>query len=300
MNRPRIDGMSRRHFLELGAAAGLGLAGLPALLRAEEKKADPFGGFTLGVQSYTFRQFKLEQALKRIHDLGLHYVELTNGHVPLKSTPEQIQAVLKLCREYDITPVAFGVEPFSKNHDENKKRFELGQALGLKTLTADPSPDSFDSLDKLCDEYKISIGIHPHGPQGKNLHRWYSAEAIMDAVKDHHPLIGSCLDTGHLIRAGILGKKLDSAEQVRVMGARNFGLHLKDNDNDAEKRTGNGADSNVVLGKGQLDVAALLKALREVKFKGYLSIEYEAHASDPSPDVHACVEVFKESVKKLA
>src|SRR5207249_961137 len=113
-------------FLQIGAAAGLGLAGLPAGLRAEKKVtvADPFGGFTLGVQSYTFRQFKLEQALKRIHDLGLHYVELTNGHVPLKSTPEQIQAVLKLCREYDITPVAFGVEPFGKNHDENKKRFE--------------------------------------------------------------------------------------------------------------------------------------------------------------------------------
>ena len=31
-------------------------------------------------------------------------------------------------------------------------------------FSADPDPDSFDSLDKLCDEYKIAIGIHPHGP----------------------------------------------------------------------------------------------------------------------------------------
>ena len=62
--------MSRRRFLEVGTAAGLGLAGLPARLRAEEKKADPFGGFTLGVQSYTFRQFKLEQIYLQHAALG--------------------------------------------------------------------------------------------------------------------------------------------------------------------------------------------------------------------------------------
>ena len=51
---------------------------------------------------------------------------------------------MKLCKDYDITPVAYGVEPFSKNHDENKKRFDLGKALGIKTLTADPTPRPHD------------------------------------------------------------------------------------------------------------------------------------------------------------
>ncbi len=203
--------------------------------------------------------------------------------------------MLKLCKEYDITPVCWGVSGFSKNHDANKKLFDLGKALGLKSLSADPDPDSFDSLDKLCDEYKIAIAIHPHGPQpDKKLHRWYSAEKIMEAVKDHNELIGSCLDTGHLIRAAQLGEVLDPAKQVLVMGKRNFGLHLKDHDN---KR-----GTDVVFGKdgGVLDMVALLKALREVKFKGHLSIEYEAKADEPSEDVAACVEVFKESVKKLS
>jgi sugar phosphate isomerase/epimerase len=218
----------------------------------------------------------------------------------MASTPAQIKALLKLCRDYDITPIAFGVEGFSRNHAVNQKKFEFAKAMGIKYLSADPDPDSFDSLDKLVAEYQIAIAIHPHGPQRKNLHRWYSAEVIMEAVKNHHPLIGSCLDTGHLIRADILGKKLDPAQQVRVMGARNFGMHLKDNDNEAEQRGVNAEDSNVVLGKGRLDVLAVLKALREVKFKGYISIEYEAHANDPSPDMKACVEVVKDAVKKLA
>ena len=53
----------------------------------------------------------------------------------------------------------------------------------------------------------------------------------MKAVKDHNELIGTCLDTGHLIRMAQLGEKLDPAEQVKVMGDRNFGMHLKDHDN---------------------------------------------------------------------
>ena len=162
-------------------------------------------------------------------------------------------------------------------------------------MSANPTPDSFDSLDKLCDEYKIAIAIHPHGPTGGGkLHRWYSAEVIMAAVKDHHELIGACLDTGHLIRCAQepFNKKLDPAEQIRIMGARNFGIHLKDHDNKA--------DTDVVYGKGVLDVPAVLKALRDVKFKGHISIEYEAHPEDPSPDMKACLEVFKESVKTLS
>ena len=168
----------------------------------------------------------------------------------------------------------------------------LGLLAVLVLGSADPAPDSFDSLDKLVEEYQISIGIHPHGPVGKNkLHRWYSAEVILAAVKDHNPLIGTCLDTGHLIRSAQLGKKLDPATEIRVMGARNFGIHLKDHDN--ERR------ADVVYGKGVLDVPGVLKALREVNFKGYISIEYDAHPEDPSPDMKACVEIFKDAVKSL-
>src|SRR5262249_23720237 len=100
-----------------------------------------------------------------------------------------------------------------------------------------------------------------------------------------------CLDTGHLIRSAQLGKVLDPAEQVRVMRDRNFGLHLKDHDN--QRRT------DVPFGKGALDVAAVLKALRDVKFKYMISIEYEANPEEPTADVRQCVALFKDAVRKL-
>lgn len=283
--------LHRRHFLRAGAAALAGLAAIPSVHAADDKK-DEFGGFALGIQSYTFRKFNLEQALKRMKDCGVAYGEFFNGgnQIPKSASAEQLQAMLKLCKEYGITPIAYGVEGFSKNGDANKKVFDFAKSLGVKSISADPTVDSFDSLDKLCAEYKIAIAIHPHGPGS----RWTDAEQIMKAVKDHHPLIGTCLDTGHLIRMAQVGKKLDIAEQVKIMGARNFGIHLKDHDN--KRKT------DVIYGKdgGVLDVLSVLKALREVKFTGSISIEYEASENEPTADVKACIDVFKEAVKKLS
>jgi phosphodiesterase/alkaline phosphatase D-like protein len=48
--KPSTD-LSRRQFLQAGAAATVGLAALSAWTRAEKNNEDAFGGFTLGVQS---------------------------------------------------------------------------------------------------------------------------------------------------------------------------------------------------------------------------------------------------------
>jgi sugar phosphate isomerase/epimerase len=294
-----MSGLSRRNFLHAAAGAA-GVTMFDAVARAgqprqqPDKEKDPFGGFTLGVQSYSYRRFTFERALEQIQMLGLRYVELYRGHLPTTATEAQIKAARNLLEKHRITPIAFGVENFTKDNAANRRLFEFGRRLGVRYLSADPSPDSFDSLDKLVAEFNIGIAIHPHGPQGKQLHRWYSAEEIMKAVRDRHRLIGSCLDTGHLIRCAQdpFNRKLDPAQQVRHMGPRNFGLHLKDHDN--KTRT------DVVFGRGPLNVGNVLRALREVKFAGYISIEYEANEKNPTPDIRACLDVFRDAVRKLA
>jgi sugar phosphate isomerase/epimerase len=279
--------MNRRAFLASTAAATAGLFAARPILAAEEN------AIGLGVQSYTFRNFDLEPALKRMKELGLKYAEFYSKHIPPDSSETKLKGILDLCKEYGVKPVGFGVSRFTKDHDANKKLFDFGKAVGLKYLSADPTPDSFDSLDKLCEEYKIAIAIHPHGPSGKGRHQWWSAEVIMKAVKDRHKLIGACLDTGHLLRMAQLGEKLDPAQQVKVMGDRNFGMHLKDHDN--KRKT------DVVFGDptGILDVAAVFKALREVKFAGAVSIEYEANPQEPTADMKKCVEYVRKTVDKL-
>jgi inosose dehydratase len=281
--------MNRRAFLATTAAT---VASGFAAGRAPVFESDLAA--RLGVQSYTFRNFDLEPALKRIKELGLKNAEFYQKHIPPETAGEKLKDILKLCGEYEVKPVGFGVQRFTKDHDANKKLFEFGKALGIKYLSADPTEDSFDSLDKLCEEYKIAIAIHPHGPSGKGgRHHWWSAEIIMKAVKDHNKLIGSCLDTGHLLRMAQLGEKLDPAQQVKVMGERNYAMHLKDHDNTRK--------TDVVFGDptGTLDVAAVFKALKEVKFTGTVNIEYEANPSDPSADMKKCVAYAVEAARKV-
>jgi len=288
--------ISRRQFVQAGAVA-LGAAAVPGLSQAAAVRQDndPFGGFTVAIQSYSYRNFQpLEKALEQIQMIGVRNVELYRGHLPTTATDAQLKAARNLMEKYRVTPVAFGVERFTKDHEANRRLFTFARNLGVRYLSADPDPDSFDSLDKLVAEFNIGIAIHPHGPSGKQLHRWYSAEVIMDAVRNRHRLIGTCLDTGHLIRSAQepFNRKLDPVQQIRHMGARNFGLHLKDHDN--KTRT------DVVFGRGVLNVPNILRALRDVKFGGYIAIEYEANPNNPTADIRACLDVFRESVRKLS
>ncbi|MBY0459944.1 MAG: sugar phosphate isomerase/epimerase, partial [Gemmataceae bacterium] len=91
--------LSRRQFLVTGAATAAGL-----LATRHASAADDFAGFTVGVQSYTFRNFDLEQMLKRTKELGLKSAEFYSKHVPPDADAEKLKAILKLCKEYEITP----------------------------------------------------------------------------------------------------------------------------------------------------------------------------------------------------
>src|SRR5438876_7003250 len=137
--------LSRRQFLQTSAAA----LAAPALMQAAQpRQDDPYGGFTVGIQSYTYRRFTFERALEQIQMLGLRHVELYRGHVPTTATEAQMKAARSLLEKYRITPIAFGVERFTKDHAANRRLFVFARDLGVRYLTADPDPDSFDSLDK--------------------------------------------------------------------------------------------------------------------------------------------------------
>src|SRR5262245_4067559 len=84
MMRQPDSAITRRDFVHFSAAL-LG-ASCCGKLWADEKKSDAYGGFTVGAQSYCFRNFDREQALKKIQALGLHYVEFFQKHAPLEST----------------------------------------------------------------------------------------------------------------------------------------------------------------------------------------------------------------------
>lgn len=274
---------SRRSFLKAAAAGVAAAAVLPSLSLGKDADAHDgehgFGGLPLGLQSYTLRSMSLEKCLDTmVNNLHLKYVEIFPGHHPNTSARQ----VAEMAQKHGIDIVAYGVVPFSKKTDENRKHFEIGKALGIKSLSCDPDPDAFDSLDKLVEEYKIAAAIHPHGPG----HRWAKIETIHDAVKDHHKLIGLCADTGHLIRA-----EQDPLEALHVFKDRLFGLHLKD-----FKKLGPDKWEDVPASEGSLDTDAVVKFLLENKFHGAISIEFEGE--HPVDATKKTIERVRAAVKK--
>ena len=286
MNNLTID---RRTFVAGVASVAVGCS----QVSADESKSDRFGGFQVGVQSFCWHRFPLHKTLVDIQNLGLKYVELFPGHAPLENSPAQTREVVRQCQDHDVKPIAYGVLNVTDDHDANKKTFDVAAELGVRSLGADPQWDSFDSLDKLVEEYKIPIAIHPHGPVRQQLHPWHRAEIILAHIRHHHPLIGTCLDTGHLIRCAQepFRIELDPAAQIRMMGKRNYGIHLKDSNNET--------DINVVYGRGTLDVPSVLRALREVQFDRHISIEHEAHPEDPVPEIRENIALFHQAITRI-
>ncbi len=284
--------LSRRKFLALtsAAAAGATFFDAPQVLRAAglADKKDPYGGFPMGAQSYSLRKFNVHDAIRHLQGMGLHHVEFFNAHLNVNSTDEQIAALKKVLDKADISISAHGVNGFNKNHDANRKIFDFAKRAGIRTITANPTRDSFDSLDKLVEEYGIRIAIHNHGPGAL----YDKAKDTIDAIKDHHKLIGACVDTGHYIRSAE-----DPAEVVLALGDRVYGVHVKD-----DTHKGDRGSHNVVIGEANLDVVALFKALRKVKFPadGSLSLEYEANADNPMEDMKQCLVVAREAIAKSA
>jgi sugar phosphate isomerase/epimerase len=277
--------MNRRTFVGLSAAA----AGAACLRwpRVAAGDTESFGGFTLGVQSYSLRGYSAADAMQHAADLGFKHVEFYPGHFPLDSTDEQIDERKSTMSGLGMAILGHGVNGFDADHEANRRIFEFAKKAGIKNLSADPSPDSFDSLDKLVAEYDIRIAIHNHGPSA----RYDKVVDVLKAVETHHPLIGACADLGHFIRSGE-----DPVEVIRLLKGRLFGIHLKDF---AEQKS---ETKGVIIGRGHLNVDGVFQALRQVEFPidGCLSLEYEENPDDPIADIRECLAIATEAATKAS
>ena len=275
----------RRSFLRRSATAAAGLSLSAAAARFA--KAAQAAGYPVGLQIYSLRGFSVDDALMHCHDLGVSNVEFYPGMYDPKSTAEQIAAMNDKMEGLGIRASAHGVNRLSKDHEANKRLFQFAKAAGIKNLTADPDPDSFESLDSLVKEFDIRVAIHNHGPR----HRYNKVVDTLRAIEKHDERIGACADLGHYIRSG------EKPEDViHALKGRLYGIHLKDFAEMQDKTHG------VILGKGHMNVERTFAALKDVNFPedGALSLEYEENPKDPIADIRECLLVARTAAAKVA
>ncbi|QDV24602.1 sugar phosphate isomerase/epimerase family protein [Aureliella helgolandensis] len=266
--------VSRRSFLAATAA----VAAASRMASQNAWAAAPASGLQLGIQLYSLRNYDVDAALKHASDVGFKQVEFYSGMLPINASAEQLAEVKQKVADLGMTISAHGVNAFNQNEAANRKIFEFAKALGVKNISADPSPESFAQLDELVQEFDIRIAIHNHGPR----HRYNRVIDVLRAIENHDERIGACADLGHFIRSGE-----NATEVVRLLKGRLYGVHLKDFAEMQDKTEG------VILGKGHLDVAGVIDALIAVDFPsdGALSLEYEENPEDPIADITQCYKI---------
>lgn len=232
---------------------------------------DRWQNFKIGVASYTFRKLPVDETVKAMQRLDLHYISIKDFHLSLNSSTAERKAVVQKFTAAGVTPLSCGNITMENNETDIQRAFGYARDCDIPTIVCSPHPDSLAMLDKMVKEYDIKLAIHNHGPEDK---RFPSPYDIYKAVQGFDRRIGLCIDVGHTARAGV-----NPAEAILKCRDRLYDLHLKDI-NSSEP---NGI--TIEAGRGVLDLPDILHSLQKIKYDRLVSIEYEGWENDPLPAV---------------
>lgn len=270
----------RREFLK---SAGIGAAGvtLSHILTASDRYPENPDSSTvklnqkqsrlnLGMASYTFREFPLEDTLKMTKRLGLERIAFKDFHLSLESTDGEIKAIAEKTRAAGIDLYGCGVV-YMKNGQEVERTFHYAQTAGMRIIIGVPNHELLNMVNKMVDKHNIKVAIHNHGPGDK---LYPTPESAYVRIKNLDPRIGLCIDIGHTQRCGV-----DPSDSAQKFADRLLDVHIKD----VTSATREGG--TVEIGRGVIDIPKFLRTLIKLDYKGSVSFEFEKDGKDPLPGV---------------
>lgn len=252
-------------------------------------KPESYDGWRLGVQTWSFNRFTLFEAIDKTRSLGLSWIQAFPGQklsdeIPAGFGPdlssEQKEMVKAKLQENGIQIFAFGVVGIPKEEAEARKLFKFAKEMGIPVLAAEPKENQFDLIDKLCQEYKIKLGIHNHPMP---THYW-NPDKVLEMCAGRSEWIGVCADVGHWVRSG-----LDPVECLKKLEGRIHDVHIKEIDD----------GHDVVWGTGQGRIKGILEELHRQGYKGTFSIEYEYNWDHNVPEIRRSVAHFNSVASAL-
>ncbi|MBS1808909.1 MAG: sugar phosphate isomerase/epimerase [Acidobacteria bacterium] len=267
------NSFTRRDLLKASAYAAAALPFINLASEAAPQTAaatDPWRGLKIGVATYTFREWPIEETIKGIQRVGVKYISIKNvkNHIDISHTPEERKRRAQMFRDAGLVPMSVGNVSMRGTDDEIRKGFEYAKDVGVPTIVCAPRRDAIPLLDKLVKEFDIKLAIHNHGPEDKNY--FPSPYDAMDLISKYDKRIGLCIDVGHTARAGV-----DPAASIIKCKDRLYDVHLKDISALGDRNT------PIEGGRGILNLTAILKALRKINYQGLAGYEYEKDGKDP-------------------
>jgi inosose dehydratase len=278
---------SRRNFIKI---SGLGVAGAAtAKIELSPKKSGPRKKsssipFELGIASYTFRKFSLEETLSMTKRLNIKNIAFKDFHLPLTATDETIKKTVSMVQQAGLNLYGGGVI-YMNTETEVNGAFEYAKKAEMKIIIGAPAYELLPLINRKVNEYDIALAIHNHGPNDK---LYPSLESIIEKIADLDPRIGICHDIGHTQRFGG-----DPVKDTEKYFNRILDLHIKD-------VTAASAEGNTCeMGRGIIDLPGVFTVLIKNSYHGKASFEYEKDENDPLPGLAESVGYVRGLLKML-
>ena len=226
--------------------------------------------FKIGVAGYTYRSFDIDQTLAFLKSMEVHYMSVKDWWLPLDSTKEQMDAFKAKCREYDVEPYILG-PIYMRSEAEVDRAFAYAERYGSDVFIGVPNYELTDYVIKKVKDTGIKVAIHTHGPDGAP---FPNIQKVAEVYKDPSLGIGCCMDLGHSVRMGE-----DIVKDIKKYKAWIYDIHIKD-ESEASK-----AGQTWEMGRGVMDFRPIVKVLRQIKYQGVVSLEFEKNGNNPHPGV---------------
>ncbi len=238
-----------------------------------------------GVQSYCFRHFKDNATVAaKVRAIGLDKIELCAVHADFDQ-PADFGPVVSTYRNEGVSIISLGVQTFD-GRDGEKAWFECAAAAGARHISAHFRVDSYlraiPKVRKWCQEFGVKVGIHCHGGYMFG----GQPDVLRHLIGLGTPEIGLFIDTAWCMQIGPGSGK--PVEWAKEFAGKITGVHYKDFVFEP-----NGQWKDVIVGTGNLDLPAFVRALDEGGFDGVAVIEYEGDVENPDPALKQCVESMR-------
>lgn len=276
---------TRRTFFKHGLASAALLTALPSSLMATVEKtvkgvkaAPATPSFKIGMAGYTFKNFNLDKTLEILDKIDVRYLCIKDFHLPLKSTAEEIAEFHAKLAAKKI--IGYAVGPIQMRSEEAiDEAFEYAKRVGVSLIVGVPTYELLPYVEKKVKSYGMNFAIHLHGP---DMPLFPNATDVWNHVSKLDSRMGMCLDIGHNLRDGY-----DPAADMIRYKERVFDVHIKDVTQASKE------GKNLEVGRGVVDLAAFVAALKKVKYTGVCSLEYEKNMEDPFLGIAESIGYFK-------
>jgi sugar phosphate isomerase/epimerase len=281
--------ITRRHLTALFAGGAATLAIRPAFAVAKGAPGKGKGGVLFGVQSYSFRDRSLDEAIDAMVQVGLKTCELWQGHVEPKSASREdkrkfrLETPLSTWKDVGAKFKKAGISLCAYNYsfkddftdEEIARGFEMAKALGAPAITASANQSVVARVAPLAKKHKIKVAMHNHSKKDPN--EFATPEDFAKAMegKDRQ-FIAVNLDIGHFTAADF-----DAVDYLKKNHRHIVTLHIKDR----KKNQG----ENLPFGQGDTPIKDVLLAVRDNKWKIPANIEYEYKGADTIEEMKKCL-----------